>query len=178
MTMRYHKVMVLSEDTYDPEDGTPPYKVPRVPGATGVSRQDSNRSKSLFIAYGAWRARGAGKGRTRDAIAYLHQYPGTNDYVMFADDESILAGGKSVKEYGRSSLRYCKCEGTDKEGNPVKFFAVLDTVPAKDASPAEPWTVNGMTVTKAVPSVPSNVGDLDMRGVIEKEPYKAVEVIS
>ncbi len=146
---------------------------------------------SLYIAYSDKSVPREGGGRKHIETAFLRKMA-PNTYAVFTEDASLLAGGKTVKQHGRGNWPFWVCIGTAPTNDldafpsgrmPVRFTATLKTVPAKDASVGEPWTVNGCEITQAFHSVPGDIitgqpaAGPTMTDKIEAQPIKTVVAI-
>ena len=110
--------------------------------------------------------------------ATFTRIPGTDDYVVFADDFSEIDPdnkGETVLQYGRDNWPWWNCEISFKDEGGKDVVAhetvTLDTVPADDASVGDPWTANGKNIISSVHSLPgeSMAGMID---IIEQAPIK------
>lgn len=87
-----------------------------------------------------------------------------------------LGAGKTQTDFiklsaDRAKLLTWEVEGTTpdpKTGLPVavKQVVKLDAVPLADATAVKPWTVAGITVTKAAPSIPSEIAGYGMKAAL------------
>ena len=174
--MKYHRVMTgVIEDDFEPGQGLPTVKIPRVVGAHHVEHERDEH----YTAYGPV-VKGVNTLWTHPPLAYLIRYE-AGVYLTFSDDAAVLAGGKTLKQHGRANHPYWKCTGTVPTadlGNypsgkmPVVFVAKMGAVPNDDATVGKPWTVGNATITSSVHSIPAERGDVRMAEMIEAEEIK------
>ena len=130
----------------------------------------SHETPALYTLHGDL-APGINTKWTRPCVGVMHELA-PEQYLVIADDAVVaandkLALGKSPAQLG-SDYPYWKIEGTalDGEGNSVAVSQVkrfgAGKVPAGVASKTAPWSIDGATITKAVPGIPCKCAGLDL----------------
>ncbi len=178
-----NRVLTLQTEEIDVGAETPVMETrPIVPGANFVTRE----TPDLCVAYGR-KVRGTNTKFTHETYAILTEMKQAGHsglYTVFADKATLdkIGNGKKLKDFVAESVSnkrdwpVYRCDGTKPDpDDPGEVRAFKGRVirfktqaPADDASVARPWKIDGMTITKAWPSIPGSLGPVDLVEVAAK----------